>query len=126
MDSRDKYKGYKKLKVWQKAHELVLLVYKATEKFPKSETYGLVSQINRATISVAANIVEGQASDSKKDFHRFLIISNKSLVELEYLLEAAKDLKMLSDDDYEKIELLRQEVGCILNGLIKSVRSKLY
>jgi len=58
-------KGYKKLEVWKKAHELVLLTYKHTKDFPKHELFGLVSQVRRAAVSISANIVEGQASNSK-------------------------------------------------------------
>ena len=63
--------SYRNLKVWQKAHELVLLVYKITGKFPKEETYGLVSQMRRAVTSVAINIVEGFKRAGVKDSVRF-------------------------------------------------------
>ena len=118
-------KGYKKLEVWQKAHEFVLLTYKNTKCFPPYELFGLTSQIRRAVISIAANIVEGQASNSKRDFLNFLNMSNRSLVEAEYLLETALDLSYLSRDNYKQLDLLRISVGNLLNGLIRSIRNKL-
>jgi four helix bundle protein len=118
-------KGYKKLEVWKKAHEFVLLIYKHTKDFPKSELFGLNSQVRRSAVSIAANIVEGQASNSKKDFLNFLNIANRSLVETEYLLETALDLKYLAADKYEELESLRISVGNLLNGLMHSIRVKL-
>ncbi|HAJ57064.1 MAG TPA: four helix bundle protein [Candidatus Omnitrophica bacterium] len=118
-------KGYKKLQVWQKAHQFVLLVYKYTKDFPQFELFGLTSQVRRAAISIAANIVEGQASNSKKDFLNFLNISNRSLAETEYLLEASLDLAYLSEKSFSELEKLRVEVGGLLHGLMRSVKAKL-
>lgn len=118
-------KGYRKLQVWQEAHKFVLLTYKYTEDFPREELFGLTSQIRRAVVSITANIVEGQASNSKRDFLNFLNISNRSLVEVEYLLETALDLGYLSKERFNGLEELRSKVGCLLNGLMRSVKSKL-
>lgn len=118
-------RGYRKLEVWKKAHELVLCVYKYTQNFPKNEEYALTSQVRRAAVSVSANIVEGQASISKKDFLNFLNMSNRSLVETEYLLEVAYDLRYLSQDKYKELDKTRYEVGILLNGLIRSIRNQL-
>ena len=118
-------KGYKKLQVWAKANDYALAVYKATSKFPREELYGVISQLRRAALSVALNIVEGQASVSKKDFLNFLNIPNRSLVESEYLLEFSKDLAYLSDADYELLENIRREAGLLLAAFTRGVRSKL-
>lgn len=118
-------KGYKRLKVWEKAHQFVLLVYRYTNDFPKHELFGLTSQIRRAVISITANIVEGQASNSKKDFLSFLNMSNRSLVETEYLLETAADLDYLKKDRFAELENLRHDIGNLLNGLMRSVKEKL-
>lgn len=118
-------KGYKKLEVWKKAHEFVLLAYRYTGDFPNHELFGLTSQIRRAVISISANIVEGQVSNSKRDFLNFLNMANRSLVETEYLIETALDLNYLSKDKYNELEQLRICVGNLLNGLIRSVRVKL-
>lgn len=118
-------KGYKKLHVWQEAHKFVLLAYKYTKGFSKVEQFGLVSQIQRAVISIAANIVEGQASSSKREFLNFLNIANRSLAEVEYLLEASLDLGYLPKQEFEELEKLRYKVGNLLNGLMRSIKSKL-
>jgi len=120
-----KEKGYKKLEVWKKAHSFVTLLYKHSKDFPKNEEYGLTSQLRRATLSISTNIVEGQASTSKKEFLYFLNIANRSLVESEYLLEVACELKYLSKDKYDELEKLRYETGILLNGLSRSIRVKL-
>lgn len=80
-------KGYKKLNVYQEAHALVLDIYSVTGKLPRSEIFGLISQMRRAVVSVVSNILEGQTRASKKDFRHFLSIANGSLVELEYYIE---------------------------------------
>jgi four helix bundle protein len=72
--------------VWQKAHQLVLAIYKATKTFPKDEMYGIVSQIRRAAVSVPANISEGFRRRTKADKQRFLTIAHGSLEETRYFL----------------------------------------
>ena len=79
-------KGFRKLIVWQRAHQLALLIYTLTEKFPKSEIYGLTSQVRRASVSVAANIAEGYGYGRKGQTGRFLDIAQGSLSEVEYFL----------------------------------------
>jgi four helix bundle protein len=118
-------KGYKKLKIWEKAHCLAIEVYRITRNFPREELYGITSQIRRAAFSVPLNIVEGHASNSKKEFLNFLNIANRSLVETEYLLELTAELCFLSRQDYENLEKIRQEVGRMLNGFIESLKQKL-
>lgn len=115
-------KGYKKLIVWREAHKLALKIYKVTKHFPKEEIFGLVSQLRRAAISIPTNIVEGQAGDSKKDFCRFLFIANKSCAEVEYLLEASKDLGFIKEIEYDSIEDLRRKVGFLLYKFIRSIK----
>lgn len=117
-------KTYKKLIVWRKAHELVQLVYKLTDQFPKAEIFGLVAQLRRAMVSVVANIVEGQMRNSRKDFLHFLNMSEGSLVEVEYYLELSLDLHFISKEDYEKAEALRREAGFLLHQLIASLKNK--
>lgn len=110
-------KGYKRLKVYQEAHKLVLKVYRATSSFPKAELFGLVSQMRRAVISIVANVLEGQARFSNKEFHRFVSIANGSLVELEYYFELALELKYINVNTYEDLEGQRSLVGSLLGGL---------
>ena len=116
-------KGYKKLKVWEKAHNLAIEIYRVSKAFPKEELYGLTSQIRRAGFSVPLNIVEGHASSSKKEFLSFLNIANRSLVEAEYLLEIVRELSFLNEVEYQRLEGIRTEVAIMLNAFTKSVRT---
>ena len=118
-------KGYKKLKIWIKADELTFEIYKIIKNFPKEEMYGIISQLRRAAYSVPLNIVEGHASNSKKEFLNFLNIANRSLVETEYLLELSLKFCYLDKNDYEKLEGLRQETGRMLNDFMASLKNKL-
>ena len=86
-------KTFEDLIVWQKAHEFVLAVYGFTEGFPKSEIYGLTSQLRRAAVSIAANIAEGFKKSGKSDKARFLNISQGSIEECRYYLILARDLE---------------------------------
>ena len=113
-------KGYHRLVAWQEAHRLALAVYKATDKFPRAELFGLTSQMRRAVVSTAANIAEGQARRTKNEFVHFLYIANGSLVELEYYLELGRDLGLLSAETYDELESIRFRVGYVLHGLIAS------
>jgi four helix bundle protein len=115
-------KGYKKLKVWQESHELVLLVYQLKKKFPREELFGLTSQTCRAVVSIPANIVEGQARASKKEFLQFLSIANGSLVEVEYYLELLKDLEFITSSEYNEAREKHRTVSILLHGLIRSLR----
>ncbi|MDP3973982.1 MAG: four helix bundle protein [Candidatus Daviesbacteria bacterium] len=106
--------GYKKLIAWQKANELAHKVYDLTLAFPRSELFGITSQLQRAVLSVPLNIVEGHARNNKKEFHRFLAISLGSLAETEYLLEFAYERKYIKEETFKEICLLRSEVGHII------------
>lgn len=114
--------GYKKLHVWNEAHQLILLIYKFTKAFPREELFGLTSQVRRAVISVVANIVEGQARASKKEFLQFLYIANGSLVEVEYYIELSKDLGYIDEKSFLLLYDQRVVVGNLLNGLIRSLK----
>ena len=114
-------KGFRKLLVWQRAHQLVLLIYKTTEAFPKSELFGLTSQMRRAAVSVPANIAEGYAAGGEGQLSRFLNISQGSLAEVEYYLILSTDLKYISDTQYQEAEKLRKETGFLLYRLIQSL-----
>jgi len=117
-------KGFRKLLVWQRAHELTLLIYKFSEKFPKNETFGLISQLRRAMVSVSANIAEGYAAEGKNQFGRYLDIAQGSLAEVEYYLILALDLKYIVQAEYDKAESLRAETGFLLYRLIESLNRK--
>lgn len=117
-------RGVRKLLVWQKAHQLALLIYRLAEKFPRREMFGLTSQLCRVVVSVPANIAEGYAAGGGGQFKRYLNVAQGSLAEVEYYLILAKDLNYLSSDIYQESESLRSEVGFLLHRLIKSVDQK--
>ena len=121
----DHDKGFRKLKVWNEAHKLTLLVYRFTDKFPRQELFGLTQQLRRAVVSITANIVEGHVKHSRKEFLHHLDFANGSLVEVEYYFELARDLKYITQNEYEVLENQRIIVGNLLNGFIKSLKSKL-
>lgn len=120
----ERKKGFRKLIVWQRAHELVQMVYDATKSFPNYERFGLVSQMQRAVVSVPANIVEGYALDTSAQFARHLFIAQGSLAEVEYYLILATDLEYLTQEEYDLLEAKRIEVAYLLSRLITSVKSK--
>jgi four helix bundle protein len=113
-------KTFRDLKVWRKAHEFVLDIYKVTETLPKTEVYGLTSQVRRAAVSVPANIAEGFKKRGQADKARFYNIAQGSLNETDYYLILIQDLgyaetgKLLSDSE---------EIGRMLSGLYKAVVS---
>ncbi len=86
---------FTELKVWQRSHELVLAIYRATAKFPTAERFGLTSQIRRAALSVPTNIAEGSKRKSNAEYARFLNVAEASLAETEYLLMVGRDLGYL-------------------------------
>jgi four helix bundle protein len=116
-------KAFRKLIVWQRAHELALMVYKASEKFPKHEMFGLTSQIRRSAVSVGANIAEGYALGTAPNYLRHLNISVGSLAETESHLEIAHDLEYLSDATYASLTEKAQEVGYLLSRLKTSIQN---
>lgn len=97
-------KGYQKLKIYQKAKDLVLLVYQLTKGFPKEERYVLVPQIRRAAISIVANIGEGYARTSTKEFIRFINIAVSSLIELEIYSHLINNLRYVSSTESKKLQ----------------------
>jgi four helix bundle protein len=114
-------KGYHKLLVWQKARELVILIYKYTEDFPKSEEFGLKGQLRRASISSVLTIVEGHRRRTRKDFLHFLNISISSVVEIEAAWELSLDLGFIIQAVYDEVETKRGEVNFLLDKFIKSL-----
>lgn len=120
-----KLKTHKDLTAWQKSYALCLLIFKFVKKFPKSEEYGLSSQIKRSALSVPSNIAEGYNRHQTKEYIRFLYIAYSSLAELETQLMLAKDLNYISLDNYESTTSLLIETQKIMSGLIKSLKNRL-
>ena len=114
-------KTFRDLIVWQKAHAFVLDIYQYSEAFPKSETYGLSSQLRRAAVSVAANITEGFAKKGVADKLRFYNIAQGSLEECKYYLILTSDLGLGKNTELSD-KLL--EVGRLLGAYIKSIKKQ--
>lgn len=116
-------KTYKDLIVWQKAMDLIVAVYNITENFPKSEIYGLTSQMRRCSVSIPSNIAEGRRRGSKKDYRQFLIMAYASGAELETQIEITKRLLFGKEFDYAKVDSLLDEVMRILNKITNALNS---
>jgi four helix bundle protein len=115
---------YERLDAWHACHELFLETYRVTRSFPKSELYGLTSQMRRAAFSAAANVAEGSAKRGPREFRRFLDITLGSLAELSYALIAIRDLELVSVDASQRLDALRQKAGKLTWGLYRSVAKR--
>ena len=116
-------KSYRELLVWQKAINLVVDSYRATAGFPKSETYGLMSQIRRAATSIPANIAEGYGRGSRKEYLQFLMIAQGSLKELETHLIVAEKPAYLTNSQTERLLSSADELGRMLGTLIRKTKA---
>ncbi|MCK9431890.1 MAG: four helix bundle protein [Candidatus Omnitrophica bacterium] len=123
---REKIICFEDLKVWQKSHELTLLVYKITKDFPGDEKFCLVSQMRRAAVSVSANIAEGFKRRGKKDKINFYNISQGSLTELYNYMILGKDLDYIDRRIFEQIKPHFDQIGKMLNGLISTTELALH
>jgi four helix bundle protein len=117
-------KDFRELKVWEKAHELVLRTYKLTEAFPKHELFGMVSQVRRCSASIPANIAEGCGRLGNNELHRFLQIACGSASELEYHFLLARDLGYISATDYLSANKQLLEMKRMLVALARKVGSE--
>lgn len=108
--------NFKDIIAWQKAHELTLVVYDLTSKFPKHELFGLVSQMRRCAVSVPSNIAEGYKRKGKQDSIHFYVIAESSLEELRYQLFLSKDLKYITEAEYKNSEELAETVAKVIHG----------
>jgi four helix bundle protein len=112
-------KGFFDIKAWQKADDLAVDVYDKTKSFPRHQLYSLTNQMQRAAVSVAANIAEGSGRRTLQDYIRFLYQAKGSLAELEYYIHLSKRLGYLSDADYQRLSALQDETARILTGFIR-------
>ncbi len=117
-------KTYKDLIVWQKSIELVIDIYQLTEKFPKEEIYGIISQIRRSAVSIPSNIAEGKMRGGDQEFKRFLLIAFASGAELETQLFISKKLSKTAKLDYNKVDSSLEEIMKMLNKLISQLAPK--
>jgi four helix bundle protein len=117
-------KNYRDLIVWQDGIKLAKIIYKLTEKFPRTETYALADQIRRAAVSVPSNIAEGQARKLPGEFRHFLHITLGSLAEVDTQLVLAQEFGYLSKDDISSVETQIQDLRKKLYALINSLPSR--
>ena len=117
--------SYRDLEVWQKAMDMVTACYRMTATFPKSEVYGLSSQIQRAAVSLPANIAEGHQRKHSKEFIQFLSIASGSLAELETHIYIAQRLEYIDKKQLNNLLDKTSEIGRMLNGLRKSIEKKI-
>jgi four helix bundle protein len=108
---------FRQLKVWQKAHELALAIYKTSRDFPREERYGVTSQIRRSTASIAANLAEGRCRRTDRDFGRFVGIALGSASETEYYLLLSHDLGFIDSACYQALAIQAEEVKRMLSAL---------
>lgn len=118
-------KSYKDLNVWVKAIALADFIFQATDSFPKTQLYGLSSQMQRAGVSVASNIAEGASRNSTKEFIQFLSIAAGSLAELETQALIAHKRKFMSDSDIKIFTQQSDDISKMLQGLITSLKRKI-
>ncbi len=116
---------FRKLKVWQKAHQLVLETYRVTKHFPAEERYGLIQQMRRAAVSISANITEGHRRKSKQEFIQFLAIAHGSSDELTYYCLLAHDLEY-AKGMANTLVTLTDEVGKMLTGLKHHIHKEVH
>jgi four helix bundle protein len=116
-------KSYRDLLVWQRAIELVILVYRFSAEFPRSETYGLSAQIRRASVSVPSNIAEGYGRGSRKEYIQFLSIARGSLKELETQAILAERLSYAPSAQVARLLSDSESVGKMLGSLIRSLKA---
>jgi four helix bundle protein len=115
-------KPHKKLDAWKQSMELVIDVYRVTEKFPNHERYGLIDQIRRATISIPSNIAEGAARQTKKEFSNYLHIAQGSLSELDTQMELANRLNYTDEANGRILDERIERIDKMITGLIHHLR----
>ncbi len=120
----NKIHSFTDLDTWRQAHNLVLMTYKFTEKFPIKETYSLIDQMRRCVISITSNIAEGFSRRGKKEKIQFYFMAKGSLTELQNQLLVARDVGYLKKEDFDTLATQTVHVHKLLNGLIRSSEAK--
>jgi four helix bundle protein len=117
-------KDFRKLQVWQKAHQLTLAIYHFTAAFPRHEIYGLASQMRRAASSIPSNIAEGCGRDGDAELSRFCSMARGSASELEYQVLLAHDLNLIQPKDYDKLNQQAVEIKRMLTVFIQKLNAE--
>ena len=108
---------------WQPSHQLAMAVYRTTEQWPSSERFGLVAQIRRAAVAAPTNLAEGAAKHGRREFRRYADISLGSIAEVGYLLFLTRELGIISEQDFEKVDELRKRAGGLTWRLARALAS---
>jgi four helix bundle protein len=116
--------GHERLRAWELCHELVLGIYRCTNRWPIQERYGLTAQIRRAAVSSATNIAEGAGKRGSREFRRYMDIALGSLAETSYLLRLAADLGILTPTDWQALDQLRKRAGGLTWRLARALDSR--
>ena len=117
-------KDFRNLKVWERAHELTLELYRMTGRFPREELFGLTSQIRRCSASIGANIAEGCGKRGNAEFQRFVQIASGSASELDYHLLLAHDLNLITREHYHRIAGDLVHVRKMLTSMLQKVEAE--
>lgn len=120
---KEKIRSFTDLICWQKGHKLVLLIYDITKDFPGKEMYSLIDQMRRCVVSVTSNIAEGFSRKSKKEKVQFYYMALGSITELQNQLLISRDLKYLTNSEFQSIAQQTVFVHKLINGLIKSIQN---
>jgi four helix bundle protein len=112
------------LKVWQKAHQLVLALYQITDSFPRAENFGLTVQIRRAAVSIPSNLAEGCGREGDAELARFCRIARGSASELEYHLLLARDLKLIQTNDHQELEQQTTQIKRMLTVFVQKLTAE--
>ncbi len=115
--------GHERLRVWRLSHELTLAIYRSTGDWPAEERYGLTAQIRRAASAVATNLAEGAAKHGPREFRRYADIALGSIAEVAYLLLLAKDLGILTEAEFARLDDLRKRTGGLTWRLARALQS---
>ncbi len=118
-------RSHKDLDVWKMAVKLAGRAYEITENYPRTEKYGITSQIRRAAVSISANIAEGAARQSKKEFIQYLSIAMGSASEVDTLIEISLEIKMGNRKDLLELQANNIQISKMLGGLIRSLKGKM-
>ena len=118
-------KPHRNLIAWQKGMDLVVVIYEITRDFPKEETYGIVSQLRRAAISVPSNIAEGAADRTADQFRNFLSVAIGSLNEINTQLELSMRIGYLSTEKHDEVQRLVDECLALTYGLRRSIKARI-
>lgn len=116
-------KSFTDLKAWQESHKLAVKIYATTKEFSVSDRFGLVSQMERAAISVSSNLAEGFGRESLKDARHFYVIARGSLVELQNQLLLAKDTNKITDEKFKVLAKQTVLVHKLINGILRTLKN---